>query len=39
MFQRRLVKAKANSDYALSITRSGSRLFHAIYLITSGSFS
>jgi ATP/maltotriose-dependent transcriptional regulator MalT/DNA-binding SARP family transcriptional activator len=38
MFQRRLVKAKAQSDHALSIrTQSGSRLFHAIYLITSGA--
>ncbi len=38
MFQRRLVPAKTQSDYALSIrTQSGSKLFHAIYLITSGA--
>jgi ATP/maltotriose-dependent transcriptional regulator MalT len=38
MFQRRLVQAKAQSDHALSIrTQSGSKLFHAIYLIASGA--
>jgi ATP/maltotriose-dependent transcriptional regulator MalT len=38
MFRRKLAKAKARSDHALSIrTQSGSRLFHAIYLIASGA--
>ena len=38
MFRGRLVQAKAQSDHALSIrTQSGSKLFHAVYLITSGA--
>jgi DNA-binding SARP family transcriptional activator len=38
MFRGRLVKAKALSDHALSIrTQSGSKLFHAVYMITSGA--
>jgi LuxR family transcriptional regulator, maltose regulon positive regulatory protein len=38
MFRSRLVKAKTLSDHALSIrTQSGSKLFHAVYLITSGA--
>jgi len=38
LFQRRLDQARQMSDYALSSrTQSASRLFHAIYLIVSGS--
>ena len=38
MFRRRIMLAKTESDQALSIrTQSGSRLFHAIYLIASGA--
>jgi len=38
LFQRKLAKARVQSDHALSIrTQSGSRLFHAIYLIASGA--
>jgi len=38
LFQGKLDKALSESDYALSIqTRSGSRLFHGIYLIASGA--
>jgi len=38
LFQGKLDQAKKESDYALAIhTRSGSRLFHAIYLIASGA--
>ncbi len=37
LFQGKLEKAKKASDYALAIrTQSGSRLFHAVYLIASG---
>lgn len=37
LFQGRLDKAKKESDYALAIrTQTGSRLFHAVYLIASG---
>ena len=40
MFQGRLDQAKRESDYALAIrTQSGSRLFHAIYLIASGAIN
>ena len=38
MFLNKLEKAKAESDYALTVhAQSGSKLFHAIYLIASGS--
>ncbi len=38
MFQGKLAQAKKESDYALAIrTQSGSKLFHAIYLIASGA--
>ena len=38
LFQGRLDQAKKESDYALAIrTQSGSKLFHAIYLIASGA--
>jgi len=38
LFQGRLDQAKQESDYALAIrTQSGSKLFHAIYLIASGA--
>ncbi|HTG00682.1 MAG TPA: BTAD domain-containing putative transcriptional regulator [Nitrospirota bacterium] len=38
LFQGRPQRAKAESDYALAIqSRSGSKLFHAIYLIASGA--
>jgi LuxR family maltose regulon positive regulatory protein len=38
LFQDKLEQAKAESDYALAIrTQSGSKLFHAIYLIASGA--
>ncbi len=38
LFQNRLVKAQAESDYALSIrSQSGSKLFHAIYRIAAGA--
>ncbi len=37
LFQGKLDKAKKESDYALAIrTQTGSRLFHAVYLIASG---
>ena len=38
LFQGKLAQAKKESDYALAIrTQSGSKLFHAIYLIASGA--
>jgi ATP/maltotriose-dependent transcriptional regulator MalT/DNA-binding SARP family transcriptional activator len=38
LFQGKVDRAKCESDYALAIrTQSGSRLFHAIYLIASGA--
>ena len=38
LFQNKLDQAKKESDYALAIrTQSGSKLFHAIYLIASGA--
>ncbi len=38
LFQGKLEEAKKESDYALAIrTQSGSKLFHAIYLIASGA--
>ncbi len=40
LFQDKLDQAKKESDYALAIrTQSGSKLFHAIYLIVSGAIN